>query len=119
MKKRLPGFHPGSVEKYKNIYVVYTREAETADSYIERTTFLTKGAIRVRVATSDGPEQAIIIGNSALRVSAREFHREVNAVMGSIREFLERNNIPSRSGAMEKAIKEAWIRKKNGAGSEG
>ena len=111
--------NPGSVEKYKNIYVVYTREAETADSYIERTTFLTKGAIRVRVATSDGPEQAIIVGNSALRVSAREFHREVNAVMGSIREFLERNNIPSRSGAMEKAIKEAWIRKKNGAGSEG
>ncbi len=104
--------NPGNVEKYKNIYVVYTREAETADSYIERTTFLTKGAIRVRVATSDGPEQTIIAGNKALRVSAREFHREVDTVMGSIREFLERNNIRPRNNPMEKAIKEAWIKKK-------
>ncbi len=106
--------NPGSVEKYNNIYVVYTREAETADSYIERTTFLTKGAIRVRVATSDGPEQTIILGNRALRVSAREFHREVDGVMGSIREFLRKNNITPRGDAMEKAIKEAWIKKKTG-----
>ena len=105
---------PGSVEKYRNIYAVYTREAETADSYIERTTFLTKGAIRVRVATSDGPEQTIITGNKALRVSAREFHREVDGVMGSIREFLRKNNIRPRSDTMEKAIKEAWLRKKTG-----
>ncbi len=106
--------NPGSVEKYKNIYVVYTREAETADSYIERTTYLTKGAVRIRVATSDGPEQTIILGNDALRVSAREFHREVDAVMGSIRAFLEKNNVRPRSNGMEKAIKEAWIKKKTG-----
>ncbi|MBR6705386.1 MAG: TetM/TetW/TetO/TetS family tetracycline resistance ribosomal protection protein [Clostridia bacterium] len=106
--------NPGSVEKYNNIYVVYTREAETADSYIERTTFLTKGAIRIRVATSDGPEQTIILGNRALRISAREFHREVDGVTGSIREFLRKNNITPRSGAMEKAIKEAWLKKKTG-----
>ncbi|MBR4331371.1 MAG: NYN domain-containing protein, partial [Clostridia bacterium] len=50
--------NPGSVEKYANIFVVYTKEAQTADAYIEKTTYEAKGNARIRVATSDGPEQA-------------------------------------------------------------
>ena len=50
----------GSVEKYHNIHVVYTKEAETADAYIERATYEIGRHHRVRVATSDGPEQLII-----------------------------------------------------------
>ncbi len=103
---------PGSVEKYKNIFVVYTRQAQTADSYIEKVTFENKGAVRIRVATSDGPEQAIILGNQALRVSAREFHKEVMGVMGDIAAFLEKNNTRLPDRALEKVYKEAWIRKK-------
>ena len=63
----------GEVQKYHNIYVVYTKEAETADQYIERTTH-ELGAkpqkYRVTVATSDALEQMIIWGNGAVRMSA-------------------------------------------------
>ena len=65
--------NPGSVMKYHNIEVVYTKEAETADQYIERTTH-ELGAkpqkYRVTVATSDALEQMIIWGNGAVRMSA-------------------------------------------------
>ena len=101
----------GKAEKYKNIYVVYTKEAQTADSYIEKMTFGTKGSVRVRVATSDGPEQTIVLGNQALRVSAREFHREVDAVMGSIQAFLLKHQNPVPGKAVEQAIKEAYLKK--------
>ena len=104
----------GSAEKYRNIYVVYTREAQTADSYIEKMTFDTKGRVRVRVATSDGPEQTIVLGNQALRVSAREFHREVNGVMGSIAEYLSRHQHHAPGDAVARALKEAWKKKQNG-----
>ena len=102
----------GSAEKYRNIYVVYTREAQTADSFIEKLTFENKGAVRIRVATSDGPEQAIILGNNALRVSAREFRQEVMRVMGDIAAFLERNNARVPDRTVEKVYKEAWVRMK-------
>ncbi|MBD5149002.1 MAG: GTP-binding protein [Oscillibacter sp.] len=92
--------NPGSVEHYRNIHVVYTKEAETADAYIERTTYEIARANpdrRVRVATSDNLEQLIILGHGAIRVSAREFHEEVEAAEGRISEIIERNNLRGRS----------------------
>ena len=85
---RVPG-SPGSIEQYHNIHVVYTKEAETADMFIEHVTHEIGKGRRVRVATSDGMEQIIILGHGALRVSARAFEEEVNAVEKEIREFLE------------------------------
>ena len=77
------------VEKYHNLYVIYTREAETADMYIERATHELAREHRTRVVSSDGAEQIIVMGHGALRVSARAFEEEVNAVEKEIREFLE------------------------------
>ena len=108
---RVPG-GAGSVEKYNNIYVAYTKEAQTADAYIEKTTYQAKGAARIRVVTSDGPEQAIVLGNQALRTSAREFHREAAAVEGEIAAFLEKNNRQHHTPALETAYKQAWRQKK-------
>ena len=101
----------GSAEKYSNIFVIYTREAQTADAFIEKTTYHAKGSARVRVITSDGPEQLIALGNAALRTSAREFRREVTAAQGSIAAFLEKNNrrVPDR--AFERAYKQAFLQK--------
>lgn len=77
------------VEKFHNISVVYTKEAETADMYIEKVTHELGKNHRVRVATSDGTEQIIILGNGAYRVSAEEFRREVEQVEKAIRDFLQ------------------------------
>ncbi len=79
--------NPGSVEHYHNIDVVYTREAETADQYIEKVTHvMSRKNYRVRVATSDGLEQIIIMGAGAIRVSARELLEEVQAAEAEMRE---------------------------------
>ena len=67
-------------------------EAETADTYIERATYEIARDHRVRVATSDSLEQLIILGHGAVRLSAREFKAEMEAVEGSIREIIARNN---------------------------
>ncbi len=108
---RVPG-NAGSVEKYLNIFVCYTKEAQTADAFIEKTTYEAKDEARIRVATSDGPEQTIVLGNRALRVSAREFEREVEGVQGSIAAFLEKNNRVHAAPALEAAYKAAWRQKK-------
>lgn len=68
----------GSVQKFNNIYVVYTREAETADAYIEKTVHQMSKKYDIIVATSDGLEQMIIYGEGAMRMSAREFKNEVD-----------------------------------------
>ena len=81
------------VEQVHNISVVYTKEAETADMYIEKVTHelshATKNS-RVRVATSDGTEQLIILGNGAYRVSAAEFHDEVKRIESAIRDYIDK-----------------------------
>ena len=69
--------NPGSTVRYHNIDVVYTKEAETADQYIEKVTHEIGRKHHVRVATSDGLEQLIILGAGAVRVSARELQEEV------------------------------------------
>ena len=88
--------NPGSVVREGGIHVVYTREAETADSYIERATYQLGKNRRVRVATSDGAEQMIILGHGSLRVSARAFKMEVEAANGEIRKILEANRLSLR-----------------------
>ncbi len=86
--------NPGSVAKYHNIDVVYTKEAETADQYIEKAAHVMNRNYRVRVATSDGLEQLIIMGAGAVRVSARELHEEVAAAKEVLRqEYLEKHEI--------------------------
>ena len=67
----------GHVERYHNIHIVYTKEAETADMYIEKATYQLADRRRVRVVTSDAAEQLIILGHGALRISARAFREEV------------------------------------------
>ena len=78
----------GSVERYHNLYVVYTKEAETADMYIEKATHRIAKHYRTRVVTSDATEQLIILGAGALRVSSRSFREEVQAAEQEVRRIL-------------------------------
>ena len=78
--------NPGSVQKYHNIYVVYTKEAETADQYIEKTVHEIGRKRRVTVATSDALEQMIILGDGAVRMSARGFQEAVEDAGRRMRE---------------------------------
>ena len=88
-------------EQHGNVTVVFTGEAETADTYIERTTFMMSGKgepaggdgaartkYRVRVATSDRLEQMIIMGNDAQRISAADFRGEVEGVNEEIARYI-------------------------------
>lgn len=85
---RVKGNHR-EIEKEHGITVVYTKEAETADMFIEKTAHELGKNHRVRVATSDSVEQIIIMGNGAIRVSATEFLAEVNEVEAAIRKILD------------------------------
>lgn len=69
--------NPGEILKYHNIYVVYTKEAETADQYIEKTVQDIGKKYNVTVATSDALEQMIILGQGAHRISAKELREEI------------------------------------------
>lgn len=80
--------NPGEVEQVAGISVVYTKEAETADMYIEKVTHELGRKYRVKVATSDGMEQLIILGQGAMRVSAAMFRQEVDRIEAAIREHL-------------------------------
>ncbi|MBQ8526504.1 MAG: NYN domain-containing protein [Clostridia bacterium] len=81
--------NPGYLEKVNGISVVYTKEAETADTYIEKVSHKLSRTNTVRVATSDGLEQLIILGNGALRVPASAFEKEMCAVEAAIEDFLK------------------------------
>ena len=108
---KVPG-NPGSAEDYHGIHIVYTREAQTADNYIEYTIRRLPKGRRVRVATSDALEQVIILGGGALRVSAKELRAEVEAARIEIAEILRRNN-SARDGAssVERAMRAAMQKK--------
>lgn len=77
----------GEVGMYHNIHVVYTKEAQTADAYIEKTSRELAQKHRVRVATSDALEQVIVMGHGAIRVSARELYEELEQIAGQMREY--------------------------------
>lgn len=82
----------GEVFDYHNIHVVYTKEAETADQYIEKVTHEMKGRYRMTVATSDGSEQTIVWGQGASRLSAHELREEVETINNEIREHTKENS---------------------------
>ncbi|MBQ1992790.1 MAG: TetM/TetW/TetO/TetS family tetracycline resistance ribosomal protection protein, partial [Clostridia bacterium] len=84
---RVSGKHR-EVEKVNNINVVYTKEAETADMYIEKVTHRLAKNHRVRVVTSDGMEQFIILGHGALRISSQSFLEEVKQAEKEIRAII-------------------------------
>ena len=88
--------NPGSVEKRNGIYVVYTKEAQTADNYIERTTYQLGKNHKVRVATSDRLVQMIITGHSAFRMSAQAFRAEVEETQTRISELIAEYNRKNR-----------------------
>ena len=91
--------NPGSVEKYKNIHIVYTKEAETADAYIEKATYDMRKQYRVRVATSDGMEQLIILGHGATRVPANIFHAEVQNTHTEIQDIVQKYRFRALKGS--------------------
>ena len=77
------------IQKYHNIHVVYTKEAETADQYIEKVVHQIGRKYNVTVATSDGVEQVVTLGQGGKLISAREFREEVEIVRQQIREEYE------------------------------
>lgn len=83
----------GEVEAYQNIHIVYTKEKETADMYIEKVTKEIGKRYRVRVATSDSMEQLIAMGHGAMRISAPEFEQEIESVNEKIREKIKTNRM--------------------------
>ncbi|HIY04153.1 MAG TPA: NYN domain-containing protein [Candidatus Anaerotignum merdipullorum] len=103
--------NPGSVTPYHNIYVVYTKEAETADHYIERVVTSLPKYYRVRVATTDGLEQVIISGQGAVRMSARELYHEIKQVEQELRtQYIE--NRPPKNNILADHLDEeslAWL----------
>ena len=88
---KVPG-NPGEQTKYHNIHVVYTKEAETADQYIEKTVHEIGRQYKVTVATSDATEQVIVLSQGAVRMSARELAEEIRQTNQEIRtNWLERH----------------------------
>ncbi len=75
----------GEIFRYHNIHVVFTKEAETADQYIEKTVHEIGRSHEVTVATSDALEQVIILGQGARRMSAAEFYEEIRLTEQEIR----------------------------------
>ena len=106
--------NPGSLEKTEGVYVAYTKEAQTADAYIERATYDLARQHRVRVATSDGPEQLIILGHGALRLSALQLRQEIEQARGQISALLAAQWGPkSGSQAMKHALEQAQKEKED------
>ena len=88
------------IERYHNINIVYTKESETADTYIEKVTHELSKEHRVRVATSDGLEQIIILGNGAMRISADEFYRRYIAEVKALGEYIDELNSRPQSNKL-------------------
>lgn len=91
----------GSTQKYHNIYVTYTKEAQTADMYIERATHELGSKYNIVVATSDALEQLIVLGNGGRRISSRELKLEVEHLISEKMSEFERNNPKYHSFQME------------------
>ena len=89
----------GGVQKEGGVWVVYTKEAETADAYIEKVTYelgQQEKRRRVRAVTSDGAEQLIILGHGTLRVSSRMFRKEMENTEREIARIIAEHNAQRR-----------------------
>ena len=102
---------PGSTEKYGCIEITYTKEAQTADSYIEELAHDLSKLNRVRVATGDGAEQLVILGGGALRMTASELKREIELSGAEIRSIIESRN--RRAGTNVGALYRSALEKMN------
>lgn len=87
----------GTKDNVKNIEIVYTKENETADHYIERRLDQIGRTETVRVATSDWMEQQIILGRGGTRVSARELKIEINR---NIKRLKEKSSVDNNKNDM-------------------
>ncbi len=96
----------GEVETIDGVCVVYTREAQTADSYIEKTAKELSKNYKVTVATSDGLEQMIIFGSGAFRLSAKALQDEVCGVENNIRNMVKEYNIKAESTDFMRVLRE-------------
>lgn len=97
---KVEGFQ-GEVQKYHNIHVVYTKEAETADQYIEKTVHQIAKKYKVTVATSDATEQVIIWGAGAMRMSAQGLLQEVQETNKEIRRLLDETKKPGKESMLK------------------
>lgn len=102
---KVEGFQ-GEVQKYNNIFVVYTKEAETADQYIEKTVHQIGRKYKVTVATSDATEQVIIWGAGALRMSAGGLLEEVTKTNQEIKRLLEATKSKGKESMLQGLPKE-------------
>ncbi|MDO5135410.1 MAG: TetM/TetW/TetO/TetS family tetracycline resistance ribosomal protection protein [Eubacteriales bacterium] len=98
--------HQEEVVRYHNIHVVYTREAETADQYIEKTVHRLGRQYKVTVATSDGLEQVIIMGQGAHRISAKGLQKEILETKEAVRQEWHVRRQSSRSYLFDQASPE-------------
>lgn len=98
--------HQTEVMDYHNIHVVYTKEAETADQYIEKFSFNHSHKYAITVATSDGVEQVIIRGQGCRLLSARELEEEVERMNDTIRTDYLENQIGSKNRLFDSLTKE-------------
>ena len=85
------------IQKYHNIHVVYTKQAETADMYIEKVVHEIGRKYNVRVATSDRVEQVVTLGQGGTLVSAREFLEEIEIVRQQIQEEVDNRRVGSKN----------------------
>lgn len=93
---KVEGFS-GEIQKYHNIHVVYTKEAETADQYIEKVAHEIGRKYLVTVATSDGTEQVIIRGQGCHLLSAKELKEEVEFANKELRQYYSENTSLERN----------------------
>ncbi len=93
--------NPGSVIHYHNIDIVYTREAQTADQFIEAVSWQMAKDYQIRVATSDGLEQMIILAKGAARMSARELKHEIESANKDIRDTFDKIKDRKRNSLLD------------------
>ena len=98
--------HPEEIVKYNNIYVVYTKTAETADQYIEKTVHRIGRAHQVTVATSDGLEQIIIMGQGAQRMSAAGLKETIGQALSGMEQGIRERRQSSRTYLLDQAGKD-------------
>lgn len=101
--------NPGNIQEYNGIHVVYTREAETADQYIEKVVHEIGHKYDVTVATSDLLEQLIIWGEGAMRMSASELKEEVEAVNIQIRDTYTKLNSKEKNRPLQESLKDVKV----------
>lgn len=104
----------GAIFDYHNIHVVYTKEAETADQYIEKVTHELGKKYQITVATSDRLEQMIIFGAGAKRISAIGLLKEVQSIEGEIETHLDKNNQKKTMNYLFDKLSEEEIKKIKG-----